>query len=102
MMADLHDQAIRQYCRTLRLPTIGAQFARLGEAALRESQSHAAYLEALLAAEIEERDSRAISRLLNEARLPRIKTVEAFEFEAFHCSCRTDTKACRGRVRDQS
>ena len=88
-MADLHDQAIRQYCRTLRLPTIGAQFARLGEAALRESQSHAAYLEALLAAEIEERDSRAISRLLNEAR-------------AFHCSCRSDTKACRGRVRDQS
>jgi len=81
MMSDLHDQAIRQYCRTLRLPTIGAQFARLAEEALRESQSHTAYLEALLAAEMEERDSRAITRLLNEARLPRIKTVEAFQFE---------------------
>jgi hypothetical protein len=32
MMTDLQDQAIRQHCRTLRLPTIAAQFARLGEA----------------------------------------------------------------------
>jgi DNA replication protein DnaC len=81
MMSDLQDQAIRQYCRTLRLPTIAAQFARLGEAASREGQSHTEYLEALLAAELEERDSRSIARLLNEARLPRMKTLEVFEFE---------------------
>jgi DNA replication protein DnaC len=81
MMNALQDQAIRQHCRTLRLPTIGAQFARLGEAAIRESQSHAGYLEALLAAELEERDSRAIARLLHEARLPRTKTLEEFEFD---------------------
>ena len=80
-MDALQDEAIRQHCRTLRLPTIGTQFARLGEAAIRESQSHAGYLEALLAAELEERDSRAIGRLLHEARLPRMKTLEAFEFD---------------------
>jgi len=34
---------------------------------------------ALLAAEMEERESRAISPLLHEARLPRMKTLEAFE-----------------------
>jgi DNA replication protein DnaC len=81
MMTDLQDQAIRQHCRTLRLPTIAAQFARLGEAATREAQSHAGYLEALLAAELEERDSRTMTRLLHDARLPRMKTLEAFEFE---------------------
>ena len=43
---------------------------RLAEAATREGQSHVGYLEALLAAEMEERESRAISRLLHEARLP--------------------------------
>jgi DNA replication protein DnaC len=80
MMAELQDQAIHQHCRALRLPTIGAQFARMSEAATREGQSHAGYLEALLAAELEERESRAITRLLNEARLPRVKTLEAFEF----------------------
>jgi len=80
-MNELQDQTIRQHCRMLRLPTIGAQFARLGEEAIREAQSHSGYLEALLAAEMEERDSRAVARLLNEARLPQIKTLEAFEFE---------------------
>ena len=81
MMSDLQDQAIRQHCKTLRMPTIGGQFARLAEAATREGQSHVGYLEALLAAEMEERESRAIARLLHEARLPRMKTLEAFEFD---------------------
>ena len=63
------------------MPTIGGQFARLAEAATREGQSHVGYLEALLAAEMEERESRAITRLLHEARLPRMKTLEAFEFD---------------------
>ena len=81
MMSDLQDQAIRQHCKALRMPTIGGQFARLAEAAVREGQTHIGYLEALLAAEMEERESRAIARLLHEARLPRMKTLDAFEFD---------------------
>ena len=80
-MSDLQDQAIRQHCKALRMPTIGSQFSRLAETAVREQQSHLGYLEALLAAEMEERESRAITRLLHEARLPRMKTLEAFEFD---------------------
>jgi DNA replication protein DnaC len=80
-MRELQEQAIRQHCKTLRMPTIGSQFARLADAAVREGQSHIGYLEALLAAEMEERESRAIARLLHEARLPRMKTLDAFEFE---------------------
>ena len=81
MMADLQDQAIRQHCKVLRMPTIGGQFARLADAATREGQTHIGYLEALLAAEMEERESRAIARLLHEARLPRMKTLDEFEFD---------------------
>ena len=80
-MGDLQDQAIRQHCKALRLPTIGGQFDRLAETAVREQRSHLGYLEALLAAEMEERESRAITRLLHDARLPRMKTLEAFEFD---------------------
>src|ERR1700709_1803855 len=81
MMGELQDQAIRQHCKALRMPTIGGQFARLAEAATREGQSHVGYLEALLAAEMEGRESRAITRLLHEAKLPRMKTLDAFEFD---------------------
>jgi DNA replication protein DnaC len=81
MMAELQDQAIRQHCKALRMPTMGTQFARLAEAATREGQSHLGYLEALLTAEMEERESRAVTRLLHEARLPRMKTLEGFEFD---------------------
>jgi DNA replication protein DnaC len=80
-MSDLQNQAIRQHCKTLRMPTIGTQFARLAEAATREGQSHVGYLDALLTAEMEECESRAITRLLHEAKLPRMKTLEAFEFD---------------------
>jgi len=81
MMQDLQDHAIRQHCKALRMPTIGGQFARLAEAATREGQSHVGYLEALLTAEMEEREGRAIARLLHEAKLPRMKTLDAFEFD---------------------
>ena len=53
----------------------------MAEAAAREGQSHVGYLEALLAAEMEERESRAITRLLHEAKLPRMKTLDGFEFD---------------------
>lgn len=78
---ELQQQAVRQHCKALRLPAVGGQFARLAEAAAREGQSHVGYLEALLAAEMEERESRAIARLLHEARLPRMKTLDEFEFD---------------------
>ncbi|MDD2862540.1 MAG: ATP-binding protein, partial [Acidiphilium sp.] len=80
-MSDLQDQTIRQQCKALRMPTIAGQFAHLAEAAAREKRSHIGYLEALLAAEMEERESHAIARLLKEARLPRMKTLEGFEFD---------------------
>ncbi len=64
MTNDLQDQAIRQHCKTLRIPTIGGRFARLAEEATREGQSHVGYLEALLAAEMEGRESRAAAVIL--------------------------------------
>jgi DNA replication protein DnaC len=79
-MSELQHQVIRQYCRALRMPAIGSQFAHLAEVAVREGQTHASYLETLLTAEMEERESRAIARLLHEARLPRMKTLDEFEF----------------------
>lgn len=38
------------------------------------------YLEALLAAELEERERNAVARRIFEAKLPRVKTLEEFDF----------------------
>jgi DNA replication protein DnaC len=77
----LQQATIRNYAKQLRLPTLGGQFARLAEEALKEKQSHVAYLEALLAAELEEREHNTVARRLQEAHLPKLKTLEEFEFQ---------------------
>lgn len=77
----LQQSTIRNYAKQLRLPTLGGQFARLAEEAIKEKQSHVSYLEALLAAELEEREHNTVMRRLHEARLPKVKTLEEFEFQ---------------------
>ena len=76
----LQQASIRQHCKALRTPTIGTQFGKMAEEAVREKQSHLDYLEALLAAEVEEREHRTIQRRITEAHLPRMKTLEEFDF----------------------
>lgn len=77
----LEAATVRQQCKLLRMPTIGAQCTQLAEQAVRERRTHLGYLEALLQAELEEREQRLIERRLREARLPRMKTLEEFDFE---------------------
>jgi DNA replication protein DnaC len=76
----LTEAIIRQHCKTLHLPTIGSQFARLAAEAVKGKQSHMEYLEALLAAELEDRERRTVERRIREAHLPKVKTLEEFEF----------------------
>src|SRR2546427_6128105 len=77
----MHEAAIRQYAKQLRLPTVGGQFVRLAEQAVKEKQSHLSYLEALLEGEIEERGRKAMARRIQEARFPAVKTLEEFDFQ---------------------
>ena len=77
----LQQSTIRGYAKQLRLPTLGGQFARLAEEAIKEKQSHISYLEALLAVELEEREHNTVTRRIQEAHLPKVKTLEEFEFQ---------------------
>ena len=78
--AALEAATIRQQCKALRMPAIAAQCTQLAEQAVRERRTHLGYFEALLQAELEERDQRLIERRLREARLPRMKSLEEFDF----------------------
>lgn len=76
----LEHASVRQYCQAVRTPSIGANFVSLAEQAIKEKHSHIRYLEALLALECEERDRHAIANRIREAQLPRLKTLEEFDF----------------------
>jgi DNA replication protein DnaC len=80
--AGMDGATVEQYCRLLRLPTVAAQFERLAGEATRSNQSHTSYLAELLGAEVDERERHTIERRLREARLPRMKTLEEFDFTA--------------------
>lgn len=77
----LQPSTILEYARKLRLPTLGGQFARLAEEAAKQGQSHLDYLEALLEAELEERERNAIARRIVEAHFPKVKTLDEFDFQ---------------------
>jgi DNA replication protein DnaC len=80
VVAGLQEGAIKQHCKLLHLPTIATQCASLAGQAERERQGYLGYLDVLLQAELEEREQKTIARRLKEARLPKVKTLEEFDF----------------------
>lgn len=76
----LEHASIKQYCKAVRVPVIAGNFVTLAEQAVKKNHSHIRYLEALLAMECEERDRHAIQNRIREAQLPRMKTLEEFDF----------------------
>lgn len=99
----LEHASVRQYCKVVRVPVIGAHFLTLAEQAVKENHSHIRYLEALLAMECEERDRHAISNRMREAQLPRMKTLEEFDFaQATHISAARIRELAEGGYIDRS
>lgn len=79
-LTQLQDATIKQYCKTLRMPMMASQFNPLAEQAVREKKTHTGYLEALLTAEVEERERNTVDRRIKDAHLPRVKTLEEFDY----------------------
>jgi len=78
--AVLEAATIQQQCKLLHLPTVAGQCAQLAEQAARERRTHLGFLEALLQAELEDREQWLVERRIREAHLPRMKTLEEFDF----------------------
>ena len=77
----LQQSTIREYAKQLHLPIVGGQFLKLAEEAIQQKQGHVAFLEVLLRTELEERERNAIARRIQEAKFPKVKTLEEFKFE---------------------
>lgn len=79
---NLDAATVEEYCRVLRLPTVAGQFQQLAKDAAANNQTHASFLAALLGAEVEERERGTIERRIREAKFPRMKTLDEFDFSA--------------------
>lgn len=79
-MTPLQESVIKQHCKALCLPTIAGQCVRLAEEAERTRQTYLGYIDALLLAELDERERNTVTRRIREAHLPRVKTLEDFDF----------------------
>ncbi|MGH2772398.1 MAG: IS21-like element helper ATPase IstB [Actinomycetota bacterium] len=75
------EASIRQACKQLHLPTVGARATALSQDAAKSNNSHLEFLDALLEAEIDDRAERRRQRRISEARFPRLKRLEDFNFE---------------------
>jgi DNA replication protein DnaC len=99
----LDGAAIREHCKQLRLPTVAAQCDAFAQEAVRARQSHLRFLDALLWAELEERERTTVERRLKEAHLPRLKTLEEFDFaKAPHVSATQVLHLSQGGYLDKS
>src|SRR5947208_1925110 len=76
------DAAIDTACRSLRLPTIRAQFTVAADAAKREQLTYRGFLAELMMAECEDRDRRRCERRIKAASFPRQKLLKDFDFDA--------------------
>lgn len=76
----LEQSLLNQLCKQLRLATISAQFERVAQEANKNHQSYQRYLAELLTLELEERERSLIERRIREAKLPRVKTLDEFDF----------------------
>jgi DNA replication protein DnaC len=77
---NLEQAAVAQQCRVLRLPAVADQCASLAQEAIKQRLPYLRYLEALLGAELEERERNTIARRIKDAHLPRMKTLDEFDF----------------------
>ena len=77
---NLERSNIAEHCKSLRLGAIASQFASLAEEASQKDHSHLQYLETLLLSEVEDRERRSIEMRVKDAHLPRIKTLDEFDF----------------------
>ena len=77
----LQESTIVEYGKRLHLPAVRSTISPPGPGGAKQNQSHLSYLEALLEAELEERERNAIARRIREAHFPKVKTLEEFEFE---------------------
>jgi len=70
------------YCKELKLPGLRKSFREVAREAAAQGRSHAEFLSACLAQEVQSRRESRLRSRMNQARFPAVKTLESFDFTA--------------------
>ena len=81
-MADDHSMLLKANLKQLRLPTMGAEFAKLARQAGEANQSYEEFLLRLTEMEVATRTANALSARIHQAGFPTRKDFETFDFAA--------------------
>jgi DNA replication protein DnaC len=81
-MADANTLLLKSNLKQLRLPTIGAEFAKLAREAAENDQGHEAYLLRLTELEVSARAANALANRIHQAGFPVQKDFDTFDFAA--------------------
>lgn len=73
---------LENYCKSLKLPTVAREYARLARQCGQENRGYAAFLQNLLELEVQSRQTKAIQRRIKEAGFPAEKEIGGFDFTA--------------------
>lgn len=76
----LTHEAIIHYCHAFKLSGVAEHYGALAEQASKEDLSYTEYLQKLLAYEYEKREQRGKETTLRMSGIPKVKTVESFDF----------------------
>ena len=71
---------LENYLKTLKLPTIRAEYKTIGRKCAQENLSYEDFLKQLVELEVQHRTAAAIERRLKQARFPMIKEMSYFKF----------------------
>jgi DNA replication protein DnaC len=73
---------LESYCKTLKLPAVWREYGRLARECSQKDRGYAAFLQAVLEQEVQNRATRATARRLKEAGFPTEKDLADFDFMA--------------------
>lgn len=73
---------LENYCKSLKLPTVAREYARLARQCGEENRGYAAFLQTLLELEVQSRQTKAVQRRIKEAGFPAEKEIGGFDFTA--------------------
>ena len=81
-MSEAPELLLQHHLKTLKLPTVLREYAKLASQCAAEGLDHVQFLARLVELELIDRERRTIERRIKAAKFPAVKSLDSFDFKA--------------------